>query len=212
VKPDPIGDAVQWLREGCLIAFPTETVWGLGADACSDGAVSRLQCWKGRDRSAPISILIADPDHLKELGFELSAAARRLVDHFWPGPLTLVLGCQRRFASGVSRADGAVGVRCSSHPLGAQLARRLAMEGVGPITATSLNRSGAQAARTLRDAQTLCGSDPEDPRLFAVEGSEAGGEPESTVIDMTGPDPRVLRWGAITKSALEPLLGDFESP
>lgn len=212
MRPDPIGDAVHWLREGSLIAFPTETVWGLGADACSDRAVSRLQRWKGRDGSVPISILIADSKHLEELDFELSATARLLVENFWPGPLTLVLGCHGHFASGVSRADGAVGVRCSSHPHSTALAQRLAAEGVGPITATSLNRSGAQAARTLLEAQAACGSDPEDPRLFAVEGSEAGGDPESTVIDATGPDLRVLRWGAIAKPELERVLGGFESP
>jgi len=192
VIPDPIGDAVDWLREGGLIAFPTETVWGLGADARSDRAISRLQRWKGRQKSVPVSILIADPDDLAELGFEPSDAARRLIENFWPGPMTLVLDCHGHFASGVSRADGAVGVRCSSHPLGAALARRLAAEGVGPVTATSLNRSGAPAALTLADAQTACGSAPEGPRLLAVEGAEAAGNPASTVIDATGSNPRVL--------------------
>jgi L-threonylcarbamoyladenylate synthase len=212
VLPDPIGDAVNWLREGSLIAFPTETVWGLGADARSDRAVSLLQRWKGRAASAPVSILIAAPDDLESLEFELSAAAQRLVENFWPGPLTLVLDCHGQFASGVSRVDGAVGVRCSSHPISAALARRLAAEGVGPITATSLNRSGARAAASVSEAQAVCDAGAESPRLLAVEAAEAGGDLESTVIDATGSGLRVLRWGAITKSALEPLLCGIESP
>jgi L-threonylcarbamoyladenylate synthase len=212
VSSDPLGDAVDWVRAGSLIAFPTETVWGLGADAGCEQAVSKLQRWKGRDDSAPISILIADPEQLEELGFEPSDVARQLIENFWPGPLTLVMRCSRRFASGVSRADGAVGVRCSSHSVSAALARRLQAEGHGPITATSLNRSGAEAARTLSDAQAICSGGPDDPRLLTVEEVEAGGDPESTVIDASGPKPRVLRWGAIEKSSLEALLGGFDCP
>ena len=207
---DPIGDAVDWVRDGGQLAFPTETVWGLGAEPRSDRAVSCLQHWKGRDIADPVSILVADSSCLEGLGFEPSDRAWRLVENFWPGPLTLVLNCKCRFAPGVSRADGAVGVRCSSHPIGAALARRLAVEGVGPITATSLNRSGAPAARTVCEARAACGSDSEGPRLLAVEGAEAGGEDESTVIDTTGPDPRVLRWGAIAKSDLAPVLDGEE--
>jgi L-threonylcarbamoyladenylate synthase len=203
---DPVGDAVDWVREGGLLAFPTETVWGLGVDSRSEGALRRLQHWKGRDASAPISILIADADCLDPLGFEPSDAAWHLIKNFWPGPLTLVLSCRGSFAPGVSRPDGAVGVRCSSHPVGAMLARRLQVEGVGPVTATSLNRSGAPAARTLADAQAACDSEPESPRLLAIEGAESGSDFESTVIDVTGADPRVLRWGAITESDLAPIL------
>jgi len=117
---DPVGDAVDWVREGGLLAFPTETVWGLGVDSRSEGALRRLQHWKGRDASAPISILIADADCLDPLGFEPSDAAWHLIKNFWPGPLTLVLRCRGSFAPGVSRPDGAVGVRCSSHPVGAR--------------------------------------------------------------------------------------------
>ena len=206
MMPDPIGDAVEWVRDGGLLAYPTETVWGLGADSRSDSAVARLNHWKGRDASEPISILIAEPDCLASLGFELTDTARRLAAAFWPGPLTLVLNCEGRFAPGVSRKDGAVGVRCSSHPLSVAIARRLAAAGVGPLTSTSLNQSGAPAAGNVEEAREICGSSAGNPRLVAVEGAEAGGERESTVMDATGAEPRVLRWGAVAQSDLAPFL------
>jgi len=207
---DPIGAAVDWVRDGGLLAYPTETVWGLGADACSVAAIERLRDWKGQRQSAPISILVADPEALETLGFEFNDLARRLAAAFWPGPLTLVLTCRGRFAPGVSRHDGAVGVRCSSHPIGAALARRLAAEGVGPITSTSLNRSGATPAVTSEQVREVCGADPEGPRLLNVEGAEAGGDGESTVIDTTGPELVVLRWGALAKPDLASVLESLE--
>jgi len=207
---DPIGAAVDWLRAGRLLGYPTETVWGLGADACSVAAIDRLRKWKGQRESAPLSILIADPDSLEPLGFEFNELARRLAAAFWPGPLALVMNCRGRFAPAVPRHDGAVGVRCSSHPIGAALARRLAAEGVGPITSTSLNRSGGTPAVTREQARELCGADPERTRLLAVEGAEAGGGGESTVIDTTGPELVVLRWGALAKPDLASVLESLE--
>jgi L-threonylcarbamoyladenylate synthase len=212
VSADPIGDAIDWLRDGGLLAYPTETVWGLGADARADAAVERLRSWKGRSDSAPISVLVCDADSLAELGFDVDAVALRLAGRFWPGPMTLVLRCRGGFASGVAREDGAVGVRCSSHPLAAHLARRLSDRGVGPITATSLNRSGEVAAHTRDEARALCAGDRGAPRLLAVERAEAGGGPESTVVDCTGARPRVLRWGALAESDLEPVFRELAVP
>ena len=207
---DPIGSAVDWLSTGGLLAYPTETVWGLGADACSVTAIERLRGWKGRQQSAPVSILVADPDALEPLGFEFNDRARRLAAAFWPGPLTLVLNCRGRFAPGVPRHDGAVGVRCSSYPISAALARRLDAEGVGPITSTSLNRSGAPPAVGLEQVREVCGVGPESPRLLAVEGAEAGGDGESTVIDTTGTELVVLRWGTLAKPDLASVLESLE--
>jgi L-threonylcarbamoyladenylate synthase len=207
---DPIGAGGDWVRGGGLLAYPTETVWGLGADACSVAAIERLRSWKGKRESAPISILIAEPDALEPLGFEFNDLARRLAAAFWPGPLTLVLNCRGRFAPGVSRPDGAIGVRCSSHPIAAALARRLAGEGAGPITSTSLNRSGATPAVTLEQAREICDADSDSPRMLAVEGAEAGGDGESTVIDTTGPELVVLRWGALAKPDLASVLESLE--
>ena len=208
---DPLGDAARWLRDGGLLAYPTETVWGLGADAGSEEAVGRLRSWKGRSEHAPISILVEGAHMLEVLDFETGAAAQRLVSEFWPGPLTLVLPCRRRFASGVARDDGAVGVRCSLHPLAAALARRLANEGVGPITSTSLNPSGAPAVRTRREALACCDDAPAAPRMIDVEGAEAGDHPASTVVDLTGARPEVLRWGGLSEKVLAPVLAEISA-
>jgi len=209
VIEDPLGDAVRWVRDGGMLAYPTETVWGLGVDAASERALGRLQRWKEREAAAPVSILIADPAALEGLEFAVGPAARRLAAEFWPGPLTLVLHGRRRFARGVARSDGAVGVRCSAHPLAAALARRLASEGVGPLTSTSLNRSGAPPARTREEASVACRDGAEWLRLLAVEGAEAGGACASTVVDLTAAVPTVLRWGLLPKPVLEPVLKEL---
>lgn len=205
---DPLGDAVEWVRGGSLLVYPTETVWGLGADARSDAAVGRLLDWKGRGTDAPVSILVANPNRLDELGFEVGSAAQRLILAFWPGPVTLVLPCRERFARGVMGPSGAVGVRCSSHPLAAALARRLDAEGVGPLTATSLNPSGAVPATTLAQARALCRDGEPGPRMLEVEGAEAGGDQESTVVDATEDRPRVRREGAVTREDVDRILDE----
>jgi L-threonylcarbamoyladenylate synthase len=209
VIPDPLGDGVRWLKSGGLLAYPTETVWGLAADASAEAAVARLLRWKGRGESDPLAILVELAADLPRLGCELGREAKRLASLFWPGPLTLVLPCRERYAPGVARADGALGVRCSSHPLATALARRVRVERAGPITATSLNRSGAPPARTRADAEALCGGEPDQPRLIDVKGAECGGDAASTVVDLTGARPLVLRWGALTADTLEPVLAEF---
>jgi L-threonylcarbamoyladenylate synthase len=209
--PDPLGDAVDWIRGEELLAYPTETVWGLGADARSGRALTRLVDWKGRPADAPISILVGALDDLAALGFAVDEGARRLAGEFWPGPLTLVMPCEGSFAPGIARSDGAVGVRCSAHPLAGALARRLAREGVGPITSTSLNRSGAPPLRSRHEARACCSDGPHAPRMLDVDGAEAGGERESTVVDVTGAHPTVLRWGALPEPVLEPVLKEISS-
>jgi L-threonylcarbamoyladenylate synthase len=210
MTPDPIGDAVKRVREGALIAYPTETVWGIGADASSDAAIEWLRRWKGRDDDSPISILVADLADLEVLGFELGEAALKLAGAFWPGPLTLVMPCRRSFARGIAREDGAVGLRCSAHPLAGALARRCEAEGVGPLTATSLNRTGAPPALTRAEALAAAGDEPRGPRLVEVAAAEAGGEVESTIVDVTGERPQVLRWGSLTASELQPMLREID--
>jgi L-threonylcarbamoyladenylate synthase len=204
-RRDPAAEAVARLAAGGLVAFPTETLWGLGADARSDEAVARLRRWKGGEQ--PLSVLVTGRPALEALGVEVGECARRLTDAFWPGPLTLVLPCHGRFAAGVSRADGALGLRCSPHPVAAALARALAAEGVGPITATSLNRHGTPPARSRAEAELACRSGDDDaPLLFVGDGLDAGGGRPSTVVDCTGAAPVVLRWGAIGRDDLLPLV------
>jgi L-threonylcarbamoyladenylate synthase len=203
---DPIGDAVKRLSDGLLVAYPTETVWGIGADATSEEAVARLRRWKGRGDESPFSVLVADFTALAALGCEVGEVACALTDAFWPGPLTLVLPCTRAFAPGVCRSDGAVGVRCSAHPLAQALARRCDLAGTGPITATSLNRRSEPAAANRAEAERAVVDGPDAPRLLDVQGAESGGKGASTVVDVTAREPVVLRWGLLPAAEVEPVL------
>jgi L-threonylcarbamoyladenylate synthase len=198
--------ALAALRDGRAVAYPTETLYGLGVDAGSEHAVARLLAWKGRAASQPLTILVAGAAALDALGISLPAAGRALAEAFWPGPLTLVLPARHRFASGIGRGDGAVGVRCSSHPVAAALAARLAREGV-TITSTSLNRTGAPPARTRAEARVVCGAGADAPLLVdAPEMPEPAGM-ASTVVDVTAQAPRLLRRGAVAREALERVVG-----
>ena len=189
---------ISHLQEDGLLAFPTETVWGLAASAASEKAMDRLRNWKGRAADQPISLLVSGRDEVEVLAFDVSPAAAALMDTFWPGPLTLVLACRGRFARGIAREDGAVGVRCSSHPAALELARRFRKVGVGPLTATSLNRSGQPPACSRTEAELLADSACGDAQLRVLDTSmEAGGGAPSTVVDLAGESPEVLRVGAL---------------
>jgi tRNA threonylcarbamoyl adenosine modification protein (Sua5/YciO/YrdC/YwlC family) len=203
--------AVAELRSGALLAYPTETLFGLGADSRCPAAVERLCSWKGREPERPLPILVEDSEALARLGVELSSLPRRLAEAFWPGPLTLVLYCPETFAPGVARRDGAVGFRCSAHPVAAALARRAAREGIGPLTATSLNRSGEAPARTHSEAARCCDGRPGSPILMDVSGVEVGGGAPSSVLDLTGPQPRMLREGAISPAEVAAVLEEAGS-
>jgi L-threonylcarbamoyladenylate synthase len=206
-RRDALETAVSHLAAGGLVAFPTETIWGLAADARSEAAVERLRKWKLRADDQPLSVLVTGVQALPAIGVEVGRLARELADTFWPGPLTLVLPCSGAFAIGVAGADGALGVRCSPHPVAASLARALEAAGVGPITATSLNRHGDPPARNHREASQTCSQDDDEaPLLFVGDGLDAGGGRPSTVVDLTGAAPKVLRRGALGDDFLRPLL------
>jgi len=186
-----------------LVAFPTETVWGLAALARSHAALEALRAWKGRDTDQPISLLVPDAQSLEALGFEVPLRAREWMDRHWPGPLTLVMPCRGVFAGGVSRGDGAVGVRCSSHPAAAELARAALDAGLGPITATSLNASGEAPARSRAEAHSFCAERRArgEVALYACDRDAGGAEP-STVVDVCGAEPQLLRVGALAPRTL----------
>ncbi|MDJ0866434.1 MAG: L-threonylcarbamoyladenylate synthase [Myxococcota bacterium] len=190
-----LAQAVTWLRADGLVAFPTETVWGLGADAASEPAVAGLRAWKGREADRPMAVLVDGVESARRLGARFDPAAERLARLHWPGPLTLVLPFHGRLARGVAREDGALGLRCSPHPLARRLSEQATAAGLGPLTATSLNRSGEPAAAGRDQAAALCGA-PGGPQLLGG-GPDCGGGEASTVVDCTGPAPKLLREGAL---------------
>lgn len=198
-----IASALEALRAGRPVAFPTETVWGLAAPARVDRAVQTLRAWKGRDRDQPMSVMVSDARVLAAAGVVLPELGRRLAEAFWPGPLTLVVACGQSFAEGIARGDGALGLRCSSHPVALALALAAEGAGLGPLTATSLNRSGEPPARRLEEARAICETDA-GPHVFEGWGSDASGALPTTVVDLTGTPARILRWGGLDAAALAP--------
>ncbi len=207
ISASTFGPALARLTANGFVAYPTETVWGLGACADRPQAIERLAHWKGRAAGAPMSLLVSSVEEAAGMGCIVEGPARRLIEAFWPGPLTLVVPCRGRFASGVHRADGALGLRCSSHPLAHALAVAVGEAGLGPLTSTSMNRSGELPARDLAAAHVLVQTsefgDWTEPVLVSDSDHDAGGEAPSSVVDCTGETPEVLREGSIDRGRLE---------
>jgi L-threonylcarbamoyladenylate synthase len=134
-KADDLSHAVAALKRGEVIVYPTETLYGLGADALNLDAVEKVFQLKGRDPQTPIPVLIADREMLGALVDEIPPLAKKLMASFWPGPLTLVLTARKNIPSALLNADGGIGVRISSEPVATGLVRALGR----PITATSAN-------------------------------------------------------------------------
>jgi len=191
--------AVDILRQGGVVAYPTDTLYGLGADAFNEQAVERVFAIKGRPHGMPLPLLIADADALSQVASDVPPLARVLAERFWPGALTLVIPRSANVPELVSGRGWKVGVRVPDHPVPRELARRLG----APITGTSANKSGGPDPRTAEDVRTQLG---EMIDLVIEGGDPPAGQP-STVLDLTGPSPRIVRQGAITKEALEAACG-----
>jgi L-threonylcarbamoyladenylate synthase len=199
--PDPglIGRAADYIRRGFLVAFPTETVYGLGGNALSEAAVDRIFVAKGRDRSDPLIVHLADAGELQRVATGIPPEAFPLVDAFWPGPLTLVLQRAEGVAPAVSAGRTTVAVRVPSHPVAHMV---IATAGV-PVAAPSANRfmrtSATTAAHVLDDL---------DGRVeLILDGGPATIGMESTVLDATTPVLRLLRPGAIPLEDLRRVAG-----
>jgi L-threonylcarbamoyladenylate synthase len=209
--------AVAHLASDGFIAYPTETVWGLGACADRPQAVEKLMEWKGRGEDAPMSLLVHSLEAGLDLGCLFDEPAMRLAKAFWPGPLTLVVPCTRRVSGGTQRDDAAIGLRCSSHPIAHALAVAVDSAGLGPLTSTSMNRSGEPPARDLAAARGLVpgdglAGDAAEPMLVCDPARDAGGGMPSSVVDCTDATPTILRTGAIASERLRDVWSRVESP
>ncbi|MDA8126689.1 MAG: L-threonylcarbamoyladenylate synthase [Deltaproteobacteria bacterium] len=194
-----IAESVQILRRGGVLAFPTETFYGLGADATSESAVDRLFQVKGRDFSNPVAVIVADESAVTPLVEEIPAAARVLMQAFWPGPLTLVFKASAAVLPRLTAGTGKIGIRVSSHPV----ARLLAAGLEGPLTATSANLSGGPECSSARDAAVTFG----DALDAVVAGGKTEGGRGSTILDVTVTPPVVLREGVISQNRILAALG-----
>jgi L-threonylcarbamoyladenylate synthase len=192
-------DAVAALRRGEVIVFPTETLYGLGADALNSRAVERVFQLKGRDRNNPIPVLVADRAMLHALVARIPDRAKKLMDCYWPGPLTLVLPARNNIPRPLLNTNGGIGVRISSHPIATQLVANLRR----PLTATSANPSGKEPARTVDEAKSYFSEMIE----FFIDGGRLESRTGSTVVEVLESEVKIIREGEITASALAQAIG-----
>jgi L-threonylcarbamoyladenylate synthase len=190
--------AAEILRAGGLVAFPTETVYGLGADASSAAAVARLYAAKGRPAGHPVIVHFADAARAFEWAREVPEAARLLAGRFWPGPLTMVLKRSAKAKDFVTGGQDSVGLRVPSHPVAQQLLREFG-DGVAAPSANPFGKLSATAAAHVR------AEFPEEVELVLEGGSSEVGI-ESTILDLSGGEPVLLRPGDISKAQLEEVL------
>ncbi|MCL2408074.1 MAG: L-threonylcarbamoyladenylate synthase [Oscillospiraceae bacterium] len=192
-------EAADLLRKNEVVAFPTETVYGLGAVATSDEAVAKIFEAKGRPGDNPLIVHVGDISQLENVVSEIPDMARKLMEAFWPGPLTIVLPKHASLSDKVTAGLNTVGVRIPSHPVALELLKKVNL----PIAAPSANISGKPSPTTARHvADDLTGK-----IAGIVDGGEAQIGLESTVLDCTVEPPVILRPGGVSKEAIEAVIG-----
>jgi L-threonylcarbamoyladenylate synthase len=197
-----IAGAATMLLRGGLVAFPTETVYGLGADAANPDAVAKIFALKGRPADHPLIVHIASADSLREWAREVPPAARALVERFWPGPLTMILKKSDRVPAIVTGGQDSVGLRCPSHPMAHELLREFARIGSGAIAAPSANRFGHVSPTTAEHVRDEFGA-----KLYVLDGGPCPVGIESTIVDLSRGAPVLLRPGAVTRDDIAAVLG-----
>ena len=201
MRPDPavVEEAAAVLRRGGLVAFPTDTLYALGADLFKPEAVARVLEAKKRPQDKPIPVFIGKMEDVNEVARELPGAAWQLAERFWPGPLTLVLLAAPKIPEAVTAGTGTVGIRIPKSHLVLEILAALDH----PITGTSANRSGGVDPVTVADVVRSLGSRCD----LVLDGGRVAGGIASTVLDCTELPFRIIREGAITAQALGAVLG-----
>jgi L-threonylcarbamoyladenylate synthase len=197
---EQVEKGVAILKKGGVVAFPTDTVYGLGASMAIDSAVESVYRIKERPRNMALPLLLADISQLDKIAISIPPSARLLADKFWPGPLTLVLLKSNAVSDIVSR-DKTIAVRIPDHPIPTALAR-----GIGTaIIGTSANLSGQPSALTAEEAREQLGSMVD----YIIKGECPGGR-ESTVVDLSGESPVILREGALSIEILRQICPEIK--
>ncbi len=191
--------AAQAARRGELVVLPTDTVYGLGTDAFSPVGVAALLAAKGRGRDLPLPVLVGSPRTVAGLTFALPSDAHRLVEAFWPGGLTIVVRQAPSLMWDLGDTDGSVALRMPLHPVAIELLTEM-----GPMAVSSANRSGGPPATTADEAQAQLG----DSVSVYLDGGPSGEPVPSTIVDLTGEVPVVLRAGAVGLDALRSVCPD----
>lgn len=204
--PESIAAAARAVRSGALLGLPTETVYGLAADASSDAAVAQIFAAKGRPSDHPLIVHVADASGIAHFAREVPGFAQKLVDAFWPGPLTLILPRRPGVATAATGGQDSVGLRCPAHPVAHAVLQACSATGDGPklggppvwgLAAPSANRFGRVSPTTAQHVQDELGAD-----LLVLDGGPCDVGIESTIVDCTRGVPVLLRPGAISREAL----------
>ena len=193
-----IEEAAAAVSGGRLVVLPTDTVYGVGADAFSPTAVNALLAAKGRGRDMPVPVLVGSWSTVDGIASRVTAEARELIEAFWPGPLSIVLPQMPTLAWDLGDAGGTVMVRMPLHPMALEL-----LESTGPMAVSSANRSGHPPAVTVEEARAQLGASV----AVYLDGGPTGGPVPSTIVDasLEGP-PRVLRLGTLTGDDLRAVV------
>ncbi len=197
-----IAVAVAALRAGEVIGLPTETVYGLAADARNPLAVAKIFALKGRPADHPLIVHVADSADLSDWAIAVPDAARRLAAAFWPGPLTMILRKRADVPDAVTGGQDTVGLRCPAHPLALELLRAFS----GGLAAPSANRFGHISPTSARHVHDEFGA----AVPIVLDGGDCEVGIESTIVDLSGAQPRILRPGRISREQIEGLIGPAE--
>jgi L-threonylcarbamoyladenylate synthase len=194
-----VSRAAELLRAGELVAFPTETVYGLGADARNPLAIAKIFAAKGRPADHPLIVHLPDASHLERWAVDIPEAAARLAAAFWPGPLTLILKRHPSVLDAVTGGQDTVGLRVPNHPLALQLLREFS----GGVAAPSANRFGHVSPTTAAHVREELGS----AVAMILDGGPCAVGIESTILDLSGSEPRILRPGMLDAETIGAVLG-----
>ena len=198
---DGVAQAVAALRRGDLAVLPTDTVYGIAADAFSPPAVDRLLAAKGRGRDMPVPVLVGAWRGLDGLASDVTPTMRSLVEAFWPGPLTLIVRAASSLAWDLGETRGTVAVRMPLHPVALAV-----LAETGPLAVSSANRSGQPPAAEIAEAERQLGT---GVAVYLDAGSTGEAVP-STIVDLTGDRPQLRRAGAAPLDELRELLPDLD--
>jgi tRNA threonylcarbamoyl adenosine modification protein (Sua5/YciO/YrdC/YwlC family) len=195
--------AVAALQRGELVVLPTDTVYGVAADAFSPSAVERLLAAKGRGRDMPVPVLVGDVRGLHGLAADVTEQMQALVDAHWPGPLTLIVPAAPTLAWDLGETRGTVAVRMPQHPVALDV-----LSSTGPLAVSSANRTGHPPPATADEAERQLGA----AVAVYLEAGSSGEAVASTILDLTGERPQVRRAGALPVELLRELLPELDPP
>ena len=199
-KPDEktLAKAGEHIRAGEVVVYPTETLYGLGADATNADAIRKIFLMKGRLESSPIPVIVADMEMLRELVEEVNLISERLIKSFWPGPLTIIFDAKKSLPAELTAGTGSIGVRIPDSSVAVELVRAACR----PLTATSANLSGKQPPSSMSEILSQLAKKP----AMIIDVGELPSSAPSTVVDPRGKKVKILRQGAIGEKAIMEVL------